>query len=333
MENLTITQVSKSLGVTPRMLRYYEKMGLITPVYKENYAYRTYDETAVRRLQQIVILRRLRFSLKDISVILDDREYKATLEILMDSISGINDEIDALNIIRDIIRSLAEKLKRDPASFNLLEDKDTVRLSGTLSLPSKNLKEEHSMNELNKAAKELAKELPVRIVMLPPFTVASNHVIGKEPEETVGNEVDRFIREKKLYEIKPDSRYFGFNHPNPGILPNDEHGYEVWVTIPEDMDVPSPLTKKHFDGGMFAALTIRFPDFYRWGELESWVKESTEYDLNYNEELGLEIMGGCLEEHLNWVYSSHMGWPENGIDGQLDLLMPIKKKEAENDRK
>lgn len=333
MENLTITQVSKSLGVTPRMLRYYEKMGLITPGYKEDYAYRTYDETAVRRLQQIVILRKLRFSLKDISVILDDREYKATLEILMDSISGINDEIDALNIIRDIIRSLAEKLKRDPAGFNLLEDKNTVRLSGTLSLPSKNLKEEHSMNELNKAAKELAKELPVRIVMLPPFTVASNHVIGKEPEETVGNEVDRFIREKKLYEIKPDSRYFGFNHPNPGILPNDEHGYEVWVTIPENMDVPFPLVKKHYDGGLFAALTIRFPDFYRWGELENRVKESTEYDLNYNEELGLEIMGGCLEEHLNWVYSSHMGWPENGIDGQLDLLMPIKKKGAENDRK
>jgi len=44
---------------------------------------------------------------------------------------------------------------------------------------------------------------------------------------------------------------------------------------------------------------------------------------NYSEE-GDEIMGGCLEEHLNWVYSSHMGWPENGIDGNIDLLLPIK---------
>ena len=72
MENLTISQVSKSFGVTPRMLRHYEKMGLITPTYMEDYAYRTYDENAVRRLQQIVILRKLRISLKDISVILDD---------------------------------------------------------------------------------------------------------------------------------------------------------------------------------------------------------------------------------------------------------------------
>ena len=38
-------------------------------------------------------------------------------------------------------------------------------------------------------------------------------------------------------------------------------------------------------------------------------------------------MGGALEEHLNWVYSAHMGWPENGIDGKLDLLLPIRRRE------
>lgn len=180
------------------------------------------------------------------------------------------------------------------------------------------------MSDLNNANASLTKQLPVRIVLLPPFTVASNHVIGKDPEETVGIEMDKFIREKKLYEIKPDSRYFGFNHPNPGILPNDEHGYEVWATIPEDMEVPDPLVKKHFDGGLFAVLTINFPEFSRWNDLWNWVNESDKYDFDWrgNE----EIMGGSLEEHLNWVYSSYMGWPENGIDGQLDLMLPVKKR-------
>lgn len=329
MENLTISQVSKSFGVTPRMLRHYEKMGLITPTYKEDYAYRTYDENAVRRLQQIVILRKLRISLKDISVILDDSKYTATLEILRRSISELDEEINALDVIRGIIKGFAERLEENrlKADFHLLEDKQLIELSETLSLSKNTLKEERSaMNDLNNANESLTKQLPVRIVMLPPYTVASNHVIGKDPEETVGDEIDKFIREKKLYEIKPDSRYFGFNHPNPGILPNDEHGYEVWVTIPEDMEVPAPLTKKHFDGGLFAALTIKFPEFQYWGELESWVKNSTEYDLNYNEELGFEIMGGCLEEHLNWVYCSHTNWQEKGLASQLDLLMPIKKR-------
>lgn len=327
MENLTISQVSRSFGVTPRMLRHYEKMGLITPTYKEDYAYRTYDENAVRRLQQIVILRKLRISLKDISVILDDSKYAATIEILRRSVSELDEEINALDVIRGIIKDFAERLEENrlKADFHLLEDKQLIELSETLSLSKNTLKEERSaMSDLNKANESLTKQLPVRIVLLPPFTVASNHVIGKDPEETVGIEMDKFIREKKLYEIKPDSRYFGFNHPNPGILPNDEHGYEVWATIPEDMEVPAPLVKKHFDGGLFAALTISFPEFSRWNDLWNWVNESDKYDFDWrgNE----EIMGGSLEEHLNWVYSSHMGWPENGIANQLDLLLPIKKR-------
>lgn len=181
------------------------------------------------------------------------------------------------------------------------------------------------MTELNKADEILNKNLNVRIVLLPPFTVASNHYIGENPEEHVDDDVEKFIRESRLYEIKPDSRMFGFNHPNPGVREDGLYGYEVWVTIPEDMKVPEPLVKKKFEGGLYAAYTIKFPEFQYWGELENWVRNSSEYELNYSE-LGLEIMGGCLEEHLNWVYSSHMGWPKDGIDGQLDLLMPIKKR-------
>lgn len=334
MENLTITQVSKSFGVTTRMLRHYEKMGLIAPSYMDDYAYRTYDETAVKRLQQIIILRKLRISLKDIAVILNDAKYAATLEILRKSIDELDEEITALDVIRNIIRCFADKLENSSKRFDMLEDKEIVELSEKLSFSKHTLKEERSMStenntvsDLDKAAETLAKQLPVRIIMLPPFTVASNHVIGKEPEETVGVEIDKFIREKKLYEVKPDSRYFGFNHPNPGILPNDEHGYEVWVTIPEDMEVPAPLVKKHYEGGLFAVLTISFPEFSRWNDLWNWVNESDKYDFDWrgNE----EIMGGSLEEHLNWVYSSHMGWQEDGLNTQLDLMLPIKRRDKQ----
>lgn len=60
MEHLTITQVAARYDVTPRMLRHYEKLGLLTPCRREDYAYRTYDEEALRRLQQIILLRKLR---------------------------------------------------------------------------------------------------------------------------------------------------------------------------------------------------------------------------------------------------------------------------------
>ena len=48
MKNLTISQVTRQYDVTPRMLRHYEKLGLIQPIHEEGYAYRMYDEHAVK---------------------------------------------------------------------------------------------------------------------------------------------------------------------------------------------------------------------------------------------------------------------------------------------
>lgn len=328
---LTISQAAQSFNVTPRMLRHYEKMGLITPFHKDDYAYRCYDEESVKRLQLIIVMRKLRIPLKQIAVILQDDDNMKTLEILRENVAELDGEIKSLEAVRSTLNTFVSRLDeciRKKVRPDLLGDRELMEAASTLSISKTTLKEKTTMSDLNKANENLDKNLNVRIVLLPPFTVASNHVIGKEPEETVGDLMDKFIRESRLYEIKPDSRYFGFNHPNPGILGDGIHGYEVWATIPDDMDVPAPMVKKKFAGGLFAALTIRFPEFQYWEELEKWVKNSPEYDLNYSEQ-GLEIMGGCLEEHLNWVYSAHMGWPENGIDGQLDLLLPIKKREIQ----
>ena len=325
---LTISQVTQSFDVTARMLRHYEKMGLITPFHREDYAYRCYDEESIKRLQLIIVMRKLRVPLKQIAVILRDGGQRETLDILRRRISELDGEINALDTVRAALNTFAARIDdsiRSQSGINLLEDSELMAAANAIALSKSTLKENVKMSDIDQASEALNKELNVRIVMLPPFTVASNHVIGQDPEETVGEPVDKFIRDTRLYEIKPDSRFFGFNHPNPGILEEGIHGYEVWVTIPDSMEVPEPLVKKKFEGGLYATLTIKFPEFQYWGELERWVKNSPDYELNYSE-LGLEIMGGCLEEHLNWVYSSHMRWPENGIDGQLDLLMPIKKR-------
>lgn len=69
---------------------------------------------------------------------------------------------------------------------------------------------------------------------------------------------------------------------------------------------------------------IRFPEFYRWEELKNWaIHGQTEYEIDYRE-FG---DAGLLEEHLNWVNAAHHGWPENGIDGMVDLMLPVKKRQ------
>lgn len=72
---LTISTVSKELGITTRMLRYYEQIGLIDSFRKDDYAYRVYDETALKQLKQIIILCKLRIPVKQISDILKNQEH------------------------------------------------------------------------------------------------------------------------------------------------------------------------------------------------------------------------------------------------------------------
>ena len=329
MNDMTVSEVSRDFGVSTRMLRYYEQEGLITSKRRDDYAYRIYDEAAVRRLRQILLLRKLRIPLKQIAVILNSADRSETVSILIDKIKELEEEISSLKIIRDI---LSEIVVKGEAEINKLIDE---KLSSIIRVipSSNNLEENTSMSENENKLEQLEKanqtidgiSSDIRIVQLPPFTVASNHYIGHDPESVVDKPVDRFIRESKLYEIKPDARYFGFNHPNPGILEEGIHGYEVWVTIPDDMEVPEPLTKKKFPGGLYAVMTIRFPEFQRWADLTRWAENNGIYEPNYSP-LGEEIMGGCLEEHLNWVYDSHNGWPEDGLTGQLDLMLPIKKR-------
>lgn len=121
MKDMTISEVRRSYGVSTRMLRYYEKEGLITCKYRPDYAYRIYDENAVRRLQQIQLLRRLRFSLKQIGAILNYADCSAgqaeILKILLEQLSEVEGEITSLQTIRDILAEIAGRSRHNPMAL------------------------------------------------------------------------------------------------------------------------------------------------------------------------------------------------------------------------
>lgn len=81
----TVNQVSKLTGVSIRTLQYYDKIGLLTPAKRTQAGYRLYDDTALERLQQILLFRELEFPLDMIGKILDspdfDRELALTQQI------------------------------------------------------------------------------------------------------------------------------------------------------------------------------------------------------------------------------------------------------------
>lgn len=162
----------------------------------------------------------------------------------------------------------------------------------------------------------------MRIIYLPPCTVAASHYFGENPEDNAEKTLDQFVRKIELHKIKPDLRLFGFNNPSP--KGNETYGYEFWVTIPDDLDVPTPLKKKHFNGGLYAAHCIKMGDFHEWKLLGQWVMENNEYEYDAREPLGMD---GCIEEHLN-AYSYFAGDEMSAKFIQLDLLTPIKVKQS-----
>ena len=329
----TIGAVSKSLGISSRMLRYYEQVGLIESKRMEGYAYRVYDEDALQRLRQIIILRKLRVPVKQIREIFSNSDARGVVEIFERNIRELDEQITALSTVKSILGRLVTEL-HEKANMRLQLDYlgetcvfaivDSISLPNNIvdgSLQSEPLpaatQEEQSMSDLNTANESLSKlrDGDVRIVYLPPMTVASAYVSG-EFEWGAGPEasgmIEKFVEETGLLKIKPDARALGFAASSE--MPPKE--YESWVSIPDDMEVPAPLTKKSFGGGIFAAHVLRDWNFADWDLLDEWVKASEKYE---------EAEGTPhFEEVLNYFNLMQNGAKME--DTQLDLLFPIKER-------
>ncbi len=72
---LRIHEAAAEVGLTPRSVRYYEELGLLTPAARSEGDYRLYDETDLERLRFIKGLRDdAGFSLAEVARLLEDEE-------------------------------------------------------------------------------------------------------------------------------------------------------------------------------------------------------------------------------------------------------------------
>lgn len=71
----TVKEVSQITGVSVRTLHHYDAIGLLKPTQVTGAGYRLYDDTALQRLQTILLFRELQFPLKEIKEILDAPEF------------------------------------------------------------------------------------------------------------------------------------------------------------------------------------------------------------------------------------------------------------------
>ncbi|MFJ8355515.1 MerR family transcriptional regulator [Bacillus paramycoides] len=82
MAVISIQELTKETGVTVRTLRYYDQIDLLKPSGKTDGGHRLYSERDVIRLQQILFLKEMGFSLKEITnmLITGELNLKVSLE-------------------------------------------------------------------------------------------------------------------------------------------------------------------------------------------------------------------------------------------------------------
>ena len=104
----TVNEVSKLTGVSIRTLQYYDKIGLLTPAERTEAGYRLYDDTALERLQQILLFRELEFSLTEIKAILDAPDFDRR-KALDQQIELLTMKIERLQGIVGLAREIKDK--------------------------------------------------------------------------------------------------------------------------------------------------------------------------------------------------------------------------------
>lgn len=103
---MTVNDVSKLTGVSIRTLQYYDTIGLLPPTKYTEAGYRLYDDTAMERLQQILLFKELEFPLKEIKHIIDSPDF--------DRNKALEQQIDLLIMKKEHLEGLitfARKIK------------------------------------------------------------------------------------------------------------------------------------------------------------------------------------------------------------------------------
>ena len=110
---MTVNEVSKSTGVSIRTLQYYDTIGLLPPAEYTKAGYRLYDDTAMERLQQILLFKELEFSLKEIKQIMDAPNFdrNKALEQQIELLTMKKEHLEGLiTFARNIRRTGADKM-------------------------------------------------------------------------------------------------------------------------------------------------------------------------------------------------------------------------------
>ncbi|GER91884.1 hypothetical protein KDW_60460 [Dictyobacter vulcani] len=111
-KHYTTSQFAQKAAVTPRTLRFYDKVGLLSPSEHTEAGHRLYSDEDLWSLQQILALKLLGFSLEEIKVCLQ-KDPEHLQEALVMQKAMLREKRNQLDAILRVIEKAEELLKRN----------------------------------------------------------------------------------------------------------------------------------------------------------------------------------------------------------------------------
>lgn len=107
-------EFARMANVTLRTIRYYDKQNVLKPSLVTEAGARFYTEEDFARLQQILLLKYLGFSLDDIKeMIIDDLDYHFMLDSLGIQLKLVKDRIEQMQLVEQAIQDTAEAIRTE----------------------------------------------------------------------------------------------------------------------------------------------------------------------------------------------------------------------------
>ncbi|PTJ20715.1 hypothetical protein BU069_02055 [Staphylococcus succinus] len=129
-------ELAKIFSITTRTLQYYDKKGVLKPAYVNDNNYRIYTEKEVKKLKLIIVLRNMKFNLKDIDKLINSEKDMKAIHLLLDQKikddeQRIEEEQKKLNNMKNI-KSMISETSNSPIQ-KLLDIEDVMHKNKSIS--------------------------------------------------------------------------------------------------------------------------------------------------------------------------------------------------------
>lgn len=115
--DIKIGEVAKQSGVNVQTIRYYERVGLLKPIYRRESGYRIYDSGAIRIIRFVKHAQELGFSLEEVQALLrlkadGTARCEGVQKRAQEHLKEVRLKIDGLERIRSVLEDLIQRCRR-----------------------------------------------------------------------------------------------------------------------------------------------------------------------------------------------------------------------------